>query len=125
VLVRAVTIPGESERLVAGPALMTRCFGIDRCQDAQLVHPHLVLWIAPEAIVSCGNVLCSRGFRLSPTGASTPACVLGCRLVPPRTTFGSGYEEVARSVCLCFPYLIDEFAVGLCENVGCALASIV
>ena len=48
VLLRAVTIPGEPERLAAGPALLARCFGIDRSHDAQLVHPERELWIAPR-----------------------------------------------------------------------------
>jgi len=46
VLLRAVAIPGEPDRLAAGPALLARCFGIDRFHDAQLVHPDRGLWIA-------------------------------------------------------------------------------
>ena len=48
VLLRAVAIPGEPERLAAGPALLARRFGIDRSRDAQLVHPDRGLWIAPR-----------------------------------------------------------------------------
>ena len=48
VLLRAVAFPGEPERLAAGPALLARCFGIDRSHDAQLVHPDQGLWIAPR-----------------------------------------------------------------------------
>ena len=48
VLLRAVAIPGEPERLAAGPALLARCFGINRSHDAQLVHPDRGLWIAPR-----------------------------------------------------------------------------
>ena len=51
VLLRAVAIPGEPERLAAGPALLARCFGIDRSLDAQLVHPDRELWIAPRPSV--------------------------------------------------------------------------
>lgn len=36
---RAVAIPGNPERLAARPALLARCFGIDRSRDAQQVHP--------------------------------------------------------------------------------------
>jgi DNA-3-methyladenine glycosylase len=46
VLMRAVAIPGEPERVGAGPALLARRFGIDRSRDAQLVHPDRGLWIA-------------------------------------------------------------------------------
>ena len=49
VLLRAVAIPGEPERLAAGPALLARRFGIDRSRDAQLVHPDRGLWIAPRS----------------------------------------------------------------------------
>jgi len=48
VLLRAVAIPGEPERLAAGPALLARCFGIDRSHNAQLVHPDQGLWLAPR-----------------------------------------------------------------------------
>ena len=48
VLLRAVAIPGEPERLAAGPALLARCFGIDRSHDAQLVHPDQGIWFAPR-----------------------------------------------------------------------------
>ncbi len=48
VLLRAVAIPGELERLAAGPALLARCFGIDRSHDAQPLHPDQGLWIAPR-----------------------------------------------------------------------------
>ena len=48
VLLRAVAIPGEPERLAAGPALLARCFGINRSHDAQLVHPDRGIWFAPR-----------------------------------------------------------------------------
>jgi DNA-3-methyladenine glycosylase len=48
VLLRAVAIPGEPERVAAGPGLLARCFGIDRCHDAQPVDPCHDLWIAPR-----------------------------------------------------------------------------
>ena len=46
VLLRAVQLPGEPERVAAGPALLARRFGIDRSHDAQQVDPGLGLWIA-------------------------------------------------------------------------------
>jgi DNA-3-methyladenine glycosylase len=48
VLLRAVALPGEPDRVAAGPALLARRFGIDRSRDAQLVHPDRGLWIAPR-----------------------------------------------------------------------------
>jgi len=48
VLLRAAAMPGEPERVAAGPALLARRFGIDRSRDAQLVHPDRGLWIAPR-----------------------------------------------------------------------------
>ncbi|MCP9789213.1 DNA-3-methyladenine glycosylase [Cyanobium sp. Maggiore-St4-Cus] len=54
VLLRAVAIPGEPKRLAAGPALLARCFGIDRSHNAQLVHPDQGLWLArrPPALAN-------------------------------------------------------------------------
>ena len=46
VLLRAVQIPGEHERVAAGPALLARRFGMDRSHDAQQLDPALGLWIA-------------------------------------------------------------------------------
>jgi len=46
VLLRAVQIPGEPERVAAGPALLARRYGIDRSHDAQQLDPALGLWIA-------------------------------------------------------------------------------
>jgi DNA-3-methyladenine glycosylase len=48
VLLRAVALPGEPERVAAGPALLARRFGIDRRHNAQPVHPDQGLWIAPR-----------------------------------------------------------------------------
>ena len=48
VLLRALALQGEPERLAAGPALLARCFGIDLSNDAQLIHPDHGLWIAPR-----------------------------------------------------------------------------
>ena len=48
VLLRAVALPGEPERIAAGPALLARRFGIDRSHDAQLLDPAQGLWIAPR-----------------------------------------------------------------------------
>jgi len=48
VLLRAVALPGEPERLAAGPALLARRFGIDGSHDARPVDPDHGLWIAPR-----------------------------------------------------------------------------
>ena len=48
VLLRAVAIPGEPDRVAAGPALLARWFGIDRSHDAQPLRPDRGLWMAPR-----------------------------------------------------------------------------
>ena len=48
VLLRAVALPGESERVAAGPALLARRFAIDRGHNAQCVDPAGGLWLAPR-----------------------------------------------------------------------------
>jgi len=48
VLLRAAALPGESERVAAGPALLARRFGIDRRDDARPVDPAQGLWLAPR-----------------------------------------------------------------------------
>lgn len=46
VLLRAVALPGEPERRAAGPALLARCFGIDRRHDGLPVCAQRGLWLA-------------------------------------------------------------------------------
>ncbi len=46
VLLRAVAIPGEPERVAAGPALLARRFGIDRRFDRQPLAPASGAWLA-------------------------------------------------------------------------------
>lgn len=48
VLLRAAALPGEHERVAAGPALLARRFGIDRRDDARPVQPDQGLWLAPR-----------------------------------------------------------------------------
>ena len=48
VLLRAVAVPGEPERVAAGPALLARRFAIDRADDARPARPEQGLWIAPR-----------------------------------------------------------------------------
>jgi DNA-3-methyladenine glycosylase len=48
VLLRAAALPGEDERVAAGPALLARRFGIDRRDDGRPVHPDGGLWLAPR-----------------------------------------------------------------------------
>ena len=48
VLLRAAALPGEPERIAAGPALLARRFGIDRVWDATAANPQEGLWLAPR-----------------------------------------------------------------------------
>ena len=48
VLLRAVALPGEQERIGAGPALLARRFGVDRAWDATAATPQEGLWLAPR-----------------------------------------------------------------------------
>jgi DNA-3-methyladenine glycosylase len=48
VLLRALALPGEPERIAAGPALLARRFGLDRGQDGLPATPASGLWLAPR-----------------------------------------------------------------------------
>ena len=48
VLLRALAIPGEPERIAAGPALLARRFGLDRSDDCCPSSPAQGLWLAPR-----------------------------------------------------------------------------
>ena len=48
VLLRAVALPDEPERVAAGPALLARRFAIDRSHDRRPVDPAEGLWLAPK-----------------------------------------------------------------------------
>ena len=48
VLLRALALPGEPERIAAGPALLARRFGLDRLQDGLPATPASGLWVAPR-----------------------------------------------------------------------------
>ena len=48
VLLRAVALPGEPERVAAGPGLLARRFGIDRGMDACSACTGKDLWLAPR-----------------------------------------------------------------------------
>ena len=47
VLLRAVALPSEPERVAAGPGLLARRFGIDRSHDSSSVCGENELWLAP------------------------------------------------------------------------------
>ena len=49
VLLRAAAMPGEPERVAAGPGLLARRFGLDRSSDGIVSHPDTGLWLAPRA----------------------------------------------------------------------------
>jgi DNA-3-methyladenine glycosylase len=69
VLLRAVQIPGEPERVAAGPALLARRFGMDRGHDAQQLDPALGLWIAARPahwpLLARGDLLQTTRFGIS------------------------------------------------------------
>lgn len=48
VLLRAVALPGEAERVAAGPALLARRFGLNRRHDGQPVDAAQEVWLAPR-----------------------------------------------------------------------------
>jgi DNA-3-methyladenine glycosylase len=48
VLLRAVAIPAEPERVAAGPALLARRFGLDRSHDALPAQSRCGTWLAPR-----------------------------------------------------------------------------
>jgi DNA-3-methyladenine glycosylase len=48
VLLRALALPWEPERVASGPALLARRFGIDRGFDAMPALPEHGLWLAPR-----------------------------------------------------------------------------
>ncbi|MDM7958752.1 MAG: DNA-3-methyladenine glycosylase [Synechococcus sp. WH 8007] len=50
VLLRALAIPGEPERVAAGPALLARRFGLDCSHDRCLSSPEQGLWFAPAPV---------------------------------------------------------------------------
>ena len=54
VLLRAVAVPGEPERIAAGPGLLARRFGIDRDHDSRLVTGQHDVWLAqrPASLAS-------------------------------------------------------------------------
>ena len=49
VLLRAISLPDEPERVAAGPGLLARRFGIDRKRDASSVCGEHDLWLAPRS----------------------------------------------------------------------------
>ncbi len=48
VLLRSVALPDQPERVAAGPALLARRFGLERCHDGLLVCPSAGLWLEPR-----------------------------------------------------------------------------
>jgi DNA-3-methyladenine glycosylase len=50
VLLRAAALPGEPERVAAGPGLLARRFGLDRRHDGLLAAPASGLWLAPRPL---------------------------------------------------------------------------
>ena len=48
VLLRAAWLPGEPERIAAGPALLAKRFGLCKRHDAMAVDPGAGVWLAPR-----------------------------------------------------------------------------
>ena len=48
VLLRAAWLPGEPERIAAGPALLAKRFGLSKRHDAMGVDPATGVWLAPR-----------------------------------------------------------------------------
>jgi len=48
VLLRAAWLPGEPERIAAGPALLAKRFGLNKTHNALAVDPSAGLWLAPR-----------------------------------------------------------------------------
>ena len=57
VLLRAIAIPGESERVAAGPGLLARRFGLDRGDDSCPVTGEHEVWLAPRPASLASPVL--------------------------------------------------------------------
>jgi DNA-3-methyladenine glycosylase len=73
VLLRALALPGEPERIAAGPALLARRFGLDRHQDGLAVAPTSGLWLAarlPELALLMGSGGQAKSQDLAWEGAS-------------------------------------------------------
>ena len=72
VLLRAIALPEEPERIAAGPALLARRFGLDRSDDRSAVTGENDVWLAPRpaafgtpTIVSTTRIGISQGQDLS------------------------------------------------------------
>lgn len=48
VLLRALALPQEPDRVAAGPALLARRFAMDRCHDGLPARPDAGVWLAPR-----------------------------------------------------------------------------
>ena len=57
VLLRAVALPDEPERIAAGPGLLARRFGLDRCDDSRPVTGEHDVWLAPRPASLASPVL--------------------------------------------------------------------
>ena len=50
VLLRAVALPDEPERIAAGPGLLARRFGLDRCDDSLAITGENDVWLAARPL---------------------------------------------------------------------------
>ena len=79
VLLRAVALPDEPERIAAGPGLLARRFGLDRRDDSRPVTGEHDMWMAPRSdrhqqdLVTTTRIGISQG--AAPHGAGTCGAV--------------------------------------------------
>ncbi|MCH1545767.1 MAG: DNA-3-methyladenine glycosylase [Synechococcus sp.] len=72
VLLRAVALPDEPERIAAGPGLLARRFGLDRCDDSRPVTGEHDVWMAPRSDTFASQDLVTTTRIGISQGAATP-----------------------------------------------------
>jgi DNA-3-methyladenine glycosylase len=76
VLLRAAWIPGEAERVAAGPGLLARRFGLDRRHDGQPVDGGRGVWLAPRpaplAALAAADLVQTARIGISSQGQAWP-----------------------------------------------------
>jgi DNA-3-methyladenine glycosylase len=64
VLLRAVGLPGEPDRVAAGPALLARRFGLTKSHDGLPVQPDSGIWLTPRPPGPAGDFALSQTTRI-------------------------------------------------------------
>ena len=66
VLIRAIALPQENERIAAGPALVTRRFGLDRSYDNMFISVENGLWLTKRApSITMQHIVCTTRIGIS------------------------------------------------------------